>query len=289
MSKIQRATTVATSRTRRHTTFFMEQLFVQVQDTLFQIPRVVFEGRQGSPFADAATLATQQDTNLSTTEGSSADNPVVLPVDLQDFEDLLHMMYASGSLIPNYPSEISSDQWKGTLRLAILWNFDDIRAKALKALEANTEKYPLERISVAREFRLRKWLISGYGELIAGPLTALEPKGCAATLGWETLALLYHARGEYWTAPMVDPERLVGYLNNGNSGIQHTCSICPRNIRWSTRHPVGSACPTGDKGTVVFSRDPQLQQNIQNVDFNSPILVTLIERIFADELAGMHA
>ncbi|KAF9041499.1 hypothetical protein BJ165DRAFT_289121 [Panaeolus papilionaceus] len=131
-------------------------------------------------------------------------------------------------MIPNYPADISNDQYKGALRLATLWNFDDIRNKAIKVLETNTATDPIERISVAREFRIRSWLISGYGELITGPAETLKPRGCAATLGWEALALIYYARNEYGTGPSQDPVKLAEYLNSGNSGIGYRCPSCPK-------------------------------------------------------------
>ncbi|KAF9041496.1 hypothetical protein BJ165DRAFT_289171 [Panaeolus papilionaceus] len=298
----------ATDNLRHHPRFFMEPLFVQIKDILFQIPRVAFEGRKGSPFADAASLPAQQSTDpvaKSMVEGRSADKPVILPVEVTDFENLLHVMYAFGLLIPDYPTHISKEEWISALRLATLWNFDDIRNKAIKALDSSFSN-PMERLCVARAFRIRSWLVSSYVELITGPISALQPSLCSTTLGWETLALIHHARNEYGTGPSYNPTSLVQHLNSGISSVGYKCSSCNPDRVHNGRgqmsafastlfpdttviHQVGSRCPHLNQ-TVVFSVINQSQQSATQPVVSvvpSPSLTSLVQRVFADELAGM--
>ncbi|CAA7260404.1 unnamed protein product [Cyclocybe aegerita] len=62
----------------------------QVEDTLFKVPRVGFEGRSGTPFEAFASLQQLNDSR----EGLDGDHPVYLQgVRVYDFENLLRIMY----------------------------------------------------------------------------------------------------------------------------------------------------------------------------------------------------
>lgn len=116
-------------------------------------------------------------------------------------------------------------------------------------------------------------------------------------LGWEALALIYYARNEYGTGPSHNPQHLVQFLNSGNTDISYECPLCdiavvrgPGQIHREFRlHQVGSLCPESN-GTVVFSvaASQQTDKSVA-ITVDSPILLSLIERIFAHELAGMDA
>ncbi|KAF9041271.1 hypothetical protein BJ165DRAFT_1406237 [Panaeolus papilionaceus] len=277
-------TNIAASETiQRHPLFFIEPIFIKVQNTLFQVPRLAFEGREGSPFADAASLQAEQEDHEFVPEGRSIDKPVVLHVEVRDFENLLSVMAASALMFPTHSSNISNEQWKSALRLSNMWNFVDIRAIAIEKLDDSLID-PIERIVAAREFRVRRWLFSSLEELITGGVAAIDPARCANTLGWETVALLYYARSEYRTADPTDPTdptRLVQAMQSGRSRVTYSCPFCHQ---W---HKFGHHCTVSNEVMrlqVEISSDAnQVQPPVTN-----PELQALIERIFADELNGMH-
>lgn len=91
--------------------FYMEPLFVKVQNTLFQIPRIAFEGRAapGSFFANVASRRlqkTQQDSEAQ--EGESEVKPIVLHVNVEDFRGLLHVLYAKSAMYAYFFFEIDA-------------------------------------------------------------------------------------------------------------------------------------------------------------------------------------
>ncbi|KAF9041491.1 hypothetical protein BJ165DRAFT_1530208 [Panaeolus papilionaceus] len=194
--------------------FYMETMFVQVQDTLFQVPKIAFEGRQWSYFADAADARREHRRQQSQSpapaqepegrgtpepqeieEGSSEAKPIVVDVDVGDFRGLLHVMYAKSSIIQHYPTTINPDQWSSALRLSTVWKFDDIRREAIAALDPTISSWdPLRIIILARECKVRKWLIRAYRQLTLVRINDLEPGWFdGEALGWKTLSRLFYS------------------------------------------------------------------------------------------------
>ncbi|KAG8914527.1 hypothetical protein FRC01_004026 [Tulasnella sp. 417] len=88
---------------------------------------------------------------------------------------------------------LSEEQWTDALRLATLWDFDHIRAYAIKNLK-NSFLDPLQRIQLAEECNVKEWLHPAYARLCArrAPLTAKEGQ----ILGFERFAALCRIREE---------------------------------------------------------------------------------------------
>jgi len=96
-------------------------------------------------------------------EGSSLENPIHLPgIKVDHFRPFLRILYP---FIGQKPV-VEFDEWVGVLNLATMWFFQEIRAKAISKLsELIKEKTAMERITLAREYRVAEWLRDAYLEL----------------------------------------------------------------------------------------------------------------------------
>jgi len=86
---------------------------------------------------------------------------------------------------------MGSEEWISVLKLSTMWTFGDLRQKAIKSLE-RLNINPLEKVMLARTYKVESFLVGGYKELIKrkeGP--SLEE---AKTLGYEAAIQLYEKR-----------------------------------------------------------------------------------------------
>ncbi|KAF8812867.1 hypothetical protein BYT27DRAFT_6401332 [Phlegmacium glaucopus] len=179
--------------------FQVENMLFQVLRNGFNVPGTPFEAMFALPNAamgvDGASL-----------EGSSLENPIYLPgIKVDHFRSFLRILYP---FIDRTPI-VEFDEWVGVLNLATMWSFQDIREKAIVQLsDLIKQKKVLERISLAREYRVAQWLRDGYLELAqnrplefdelrpAGPYSdpldrnweADAKRWEAVAMAWETLA-----------------------------------------------------------------------------------------------------
>ena len=72
---------------------------------------------------------------------------------------------------------MSLEEWISVLELSTMWQFKDIRARAIKALEGLTNPMdPVDKIVIARKFDVSPWLVPSLSELAKRekPLDLLE-------------------------------------------------------------------------------------------------------------------
>jgi len=157
--------------------YFMDTSSVvfRVENYLFRVPR--YHLVQGSEtFADMFQLPQSQ----GSSEGSSAENPIVLPVSHVDFRNFLKLVYPRTIL---RQVSLSKNEWLSVLKLSNLWYFWNLRQMALSELEENDFGHlsPLEKIKVGRECFIPDCLLSGYLDFVTRyePITDEE----ATTIG----------------------------------------------------------------------------------------------------------
>ena len=90
--------------------------------------------------------------------------------------------------------------WSAALKLSTMWGFQEIRDKAILELDG---MLPIQKISMGIEYRVQKWLLDGYGELIRREENLLEAE--ARELGFETAWRIGKVREE--TIVKVEPGR----------------------------------------------------------------------------------
>ena len=81
--------------------------------------------------------------------------------------------------------------WSAALKLSTKWRFQEIRDRAIKELDGMS---PIQKISKGMEYRVQKWLLDGYGELIRREKKLLETE--AKELGFETAWRIAQVREE---------------------------------------------------------------------------------------------
>jgi hypothetical protein len=64
------------------------------------------------------------------------------------------------------PVNMGREEWTSVLKLATLWRFGELRQEALDEL-AQIDIEPVDRIILAREYKVENWLVDGYMELVA--------------------------------------------------------------------------------------------------------------------------
>ena len=89
------------------------------------------------------------------------------------------------------PKKFGSKEWFSVLKLSTLWAFGELRQQALNGLSSIAID-PVDRVMLAREYRVEIWLVEGYMELVrrdAGLFRKAQMR-----LGYETSLRLYEKR-----------------------------------------------------------------------------------------------
>jgi hypothetical protein len=111
--------------------------------------------------------------------------------------------------------KLTPQEWISVLKLSTMWEFVDIRERAiqeLNLLKGEMGMGSIEKIEYARCFDLKEWLLEGYTELLKRAMTITNDE--AERLGWKTAAKLLLLREQYLLT--VDPAYTCGGCG-GNS------------------------------------------------------------------------
>jgi len=112
-------------------------------------------------------------------------------VKVEHFRSFLRILYP----FIDKTSVFGFDDWVGVLNLATMWLFPEIRARALAKLSNLIKrKTVMERIALARKYRVAKWLRDAYVELTPKvplnfeELRPAEPHSNSLDTNWEETA-----------------------------------------------------------------------------------------------------
>jgi len=208
------------SSTSSSSCFRSKNTLFQVLRNAFNVPGTIFEAMFALPHTSA-------DIDSISLEGSNLENPILLPVKADHFRSFLCILYPFIDQTP----VVEFDEWVGVLNLATMWSFQEIRAKAITQLsELITQKSVLERISLAREYRVAKWLRDAYLELVQErPLKfeELQPAEPHSDRNWEADARKWEMTARTWEtlARICHLQTKAAAIMSGNR-YSSTCSIC---------------------------------------------------------------
>ena len=90
---------------------------------------------------------------------------------------------------------LSKSDWSAALKLSTLWNFRDIRQLAitrLSDLPGAGGMTPVEKVGLAKAYKVPQWLLQGYHELVRRTKAISAEEG--RVLGIETVVGLYQVR-----------------------------------------------------------------------------------------------
>ncbi|KAH6907067.1 hypothetical protein BKA70DRAFT_1286143, partial [Coprinopsis sp. MPI-PUGE-AT-0042] len=149
----------------KHSLYFWDSITFKVEGVFFQLPKYRF------------------------VEESETFMAMVAPLDvaLRDFEHFLKAFLPRASAMYDAEPGLSQDEWISVLKLSTLWRFNELRKLAISHLSWSWPRPtmdPIDRICLAKEYRVYDWLLQGYqqeGEKI-GMEVALELSGRKAPL-----------------------------------------------------------------------------------------------------------
>ncbi|KAL4244341.1 hypothetical protein ABKN59_010658 [Abortiporus biennis] len=185
----------------RNSKFYLEDemsIFL-VQNQLFKVHRH-FLIRESELFRTMFQLPSGES---SSQEGTSDDNPIVLPdVTVEEFEALLEFFYdgmhvdsSSRCFVEWNPLIVDANtiRWKNRLSISTRLQFDRLRDRCIVELgPRSTELDPIDRICLAQRFDIPMWYQVAYEEICARdhPLEVWE----AQKIGLETAIRLAKTR-----------------------------------------------------------------------------------------------
>ncbi|KAK0195871.1 hypothetical protein F5146DRAFT_1027449 [Armillaria mellea] len=202
-------TPMSPSPNRSHD-YYWEVVVLQVEDTLFRIPKHQLVGKSE---AFASMLSLPQGGNEP--EGFSDDSPIQLSgIKKIDFERLLQML--------KKPPELSLNGWISILALSNMWRMT-IRKTAIEHLTSGlSEISPVDRILLGRKYSVAHFLSSGYEELASRVgVVSLED---SERIGLGTALRIQHIR-----------ESL--FMERGVIQNSYYCSGCHRYNAYSASYP----------------------------------------------------
>ncbi|SJK98071.1 uncharacterized protein ARMOST_01328 [Armillaria ostoyae] len=190
--------------------YYWDTIILQVEDTLFRIPKYQLVGK--SEIFDAM-LSLPQGSNKP--EGSSDDVPIKLEnISKIDFERLLQILYPRRVII-----WYQHETWISVLRLSSLWQMGDMRSNAIAHLTPRLcNVSPDDRILLGRKYSVAHWISSGYVDLAKREgAVSLEEAG---KVGLETALLIQHVRESLWKR---DHKKLYNSRRYGYYSTDYQC------------------------------------------------------------------
>ncbi|KAF8911652.1 hypothetical protein CPB84DRAFT_937594 [Gymnopilus junonius] len=269
--------------TRLDDTFNFQIVVFQVEDTLFQVLKNGFNV-PGTPFESMFALPqTPIDIVNSPIEGSTLSDPIYLPgIKVKYFRAFLRILYPFIGQVP----VVGYDDWVGVLDLATMWFFTEIRTKAIAALaELIKEKPILERISLARKYRVPDWLKDGYVEIaMKRPLQLeellprdsqfeeLSDKDQNSALYWKESSEKWETTAQNWEAVA----RICTIQTNASTSAmgygEQYCDTCAKYYGNSYPDYPACKCRIGTMVEEVFRKElERLKDNVEHIEPSLPV------------------
>ncbi|KAH6908561.1 hypothetical protein BKA70DRAFT_1280195 [Coprinopsis sp. MPI-PUGE-AT-0042] len=179
-TEMQTSASIPSSRRYRHASHYLSFSIFCVENQLYCLPKDHLS-LHSEVFAGMFSID-------NGTDGQSDDHPIVLEgYKSEDFDALLRIIVPK-PLEPS-PPYLNKDEWISVLKLSTIWQMDKIRKLAIEKLSI-MNMLPLEKIVMAREYNVSKWLSEGASALVE-TLDTFKIEDIAQTIGWETTARIY--------------------------------------------------------------------------------------------------
>ncbi|KAH6913083.1 hypothetical protein BKA70DRAFT_1261825 [Coprinopsis sp. MPI-PUGE-AT-0042] len=157
----------------KDTDYYLEPLSLQISGVTLKVPAYPF-------LEESETFASKYNIR-SNSKGEYQAVLVLDDVNLVEFKHFLH------ALLPKYSRQeklkLSTAEWISTLRIATQYRFNDLRKIAIDELSP-IDMDPVERVCLAKEFKVPSWLLSGYQNLAERSTTLAEDE--ASKIGLTT-------------------------------------------------------------------------------------------------------
>ncbi|KAG8952563.1 hypothetical protein FRC03_012095 [Tulasnella sp. 419] len=141
------------TKVQRHSDFYSPGLVViQIENTLYRVDIKTL--KHFKAFQDAFELTSEH--GPSTNEGQVDANPITLSgVTRFEFESVLKLFDASSVL--QGTDDTAYEHWAGILRLATMWDSNDLRERAIQEIE-RMKTSPAKLIHLSLNYDIQKWM-----------------------------------------------------------------------------------------------------------------------------------
>lgn len=140
--------------------FYYEYAIFLVEGSLFRVPRLHF--MQESEILREMFLLPPPDSTV--VDGLTDEQPLRLDHILkEDFRQLLRVFYPQ-----NFRRELdlNLEQWTSVLKLADMWDMDNVRELSISKMTPLLESKPAHQIALARRFHVDEWLLPAFKRLV---------------------------------------------------------------------------------------------------------------------------
>ncbi|KAF4620303.1 hypothetical protein D9613_001085 [Agrocybe pediades] len=140
----------------------MKAIYIKVEDSTFTVPRHILNC-PGTPFEMKFTLP-QPDEDEGDETTNERDPLVLEGIPVDDFETFVHASHSESDnkLAPRLAVD-SYGYWMGVLKLATMWNFNQVRKKAVDQMGSFIQsKTPLEMVYLHRKHFVPAWVKASY-------------------------------------------------------------------------------------------------------------------------------
>ncbi|KAJ3536486.1 hypothetical protein NMY22_g6022 [Coprinellus aureogranulatus] len=252
------------------------------------VHRVLRHGLEecSSVFRDMFSLpqGTSESGTLSAKEGDTDENPIRLTgCTSEEFESLIAIVYP---LLQRAP-ELSKEKWVGVLKLARLWDMQEVAGIAIAKL-SSFDLSPVEKVKLGKAHGVATWLKEGYAALLGSLSDIALPE--LALLGWEAACRILWVRDELARARTAVPAGASAYWIESTD---LTCTYCRIQYgRDAVCAPGNATCQTcgcrfyssnyGVQVRALESLKTTLPQAI--VEANEVVVAAKISEAFKEEL-----
>ncbi|KAH6894000.1 hypothetical protein BKA70DRAFT_1117533, partial [Coprinopsis sp. MPI-PUGE-AT-0042] len=129
---------------------------IQVDGVMFQLPKYRF--------------VEESEQFMRIFGGGEGGGPIDLDVSLGDFESFLKAFLPRESAMYDERPTLTAEEWISVLKLSTQWLFNDLRKLAISHL-SSTKMDAIDRICLAKEYRVYNWLLEGYEQIVHRLLT----------------------------------------------------------------------------------------------------------------------
>ncbi|KAF5322081.1 hypothetical protein D9619_002103 [Psilocybe cf. subviscida] len=217
------------SPVKPHSFWNVEPIYIQVDKTLFVVPRDAFQGANSGSLFEVARRASPSAT-VDDVEGLSRARPILLEnVTEHEFDLFLHAIYPAGQ--PQKPKLDGFEDWSKVLRLSTMWDYEVARKQAIDSLTKiiKTSNDAAAILRLGKEHCVAEWTRDAYIALIRD--TSIGMKELTTKpfdFDWETIAKITQAK--YEAVPKFPyskkPSRYCSYCGQSHFSPSGTLQIC---------------------------------------------------------------
>ncbi|EIM87184.1 uncharacterized protein STEHIDRAFT_138982 [Stereum hirsutum FP-91666 SS1] len=181
----------------QHSVWYVEMVELVVKDTLFKVPRFIFDDhlqsftRMVSPSRNTTGIPGPKGTVDLIVQSHDRSFSISDDITVDEMESFLKAFIPKFSIPKGV--ELTLSDHLSVLKLATRWGFSELRNQSIEAATPRF-KYPTDLITYGQRYMVPQWPIEGYKRIIKGTYPSLE---VASKLGSKPFYYLMAVRDQY--------------------------------------------------------------------------------------------